>query len=372
VSTKNGRKETFFLMSLDALRNPPTSVDWPLIPPKRGGILKTTPRDFVVEEVPSYLPSGEGDFVYLWVEKEDMASGFFVRTLSRRANVPSGEIGLAGQKDRRAITRQWVSMPLIADVDALSGPVGDTGAIRVLSQERHSNKLRTGHLRGNHFQIGVRELAVPSDPGVEAARALIAEKGFANVFGPQRFGRGDTVDIGLQALAGTPNRNKRLRRLGVSAVQSSMFNHWLEQRHRDGLMETVLEGDVLQRRDTGGVFVSEEPDRDGERLTQGEVGLTGPMFGWKTVQARGPALDREMALLTSFELTPESFRAVGKLGKGTRRPAISWPQDLHVSWDEAGSLNLSFFLSSGCYATVLCRLLCSDDLSMVPIPDSRS
>mmetsp|Transcript_7844 Transcript_7844/g.12461 ORF Transcript_7844/g.12461 Transcript_7844/m.12461 type:complete len:139 (+) Transcript_7844:275-691(+) len=34
-------------------------------------------------------------------------------------------------------------------------------------------------------------------------------------------------------------------RLGVSALQSSIFNCWLQDRARDGLMQTVIPGDIL-------------------------------------------------------------------------------------------------------------------------------
>ncbi|HEX8705226.1 MAG TPA: tRNA pseudouridine(13) synthase TruD, partial [Myxococcaceae bacterium] len=37
--------------------------------PGCGGGFKLVPEDFEVEEVPAYLPSGEGEHLYLWVEK---------------------------------------------------------------------------------------------------------------------------------------------------------------------------------------------------------------------------------------------------------------------------------------------------------------
>ncbi len=37
--------------------------------PGSGGKLKVAPEDFEVEEVPAYLPAGQGEHLYLWVEK---------------------------------------------------------------------------------------------------------------------------------------------------------------------------------------------------------------------------------------------------------------------------------------------------------------
>lgn len=121
--------------------------------PGVGGTLKEQPEDFVVEEIPAYEPSGAGEHLFLWVEKRDVAGEDLLRHVARRLAILSQDIGMAGVKDRRAITRQWVSVPArceptIAEIDS--------GQIRVLRAVRHGNKLRTGHLRGNRFSIRVR------------------------------------------------------------------------------------------------------------------------------------------------------------------------------------------------------------------------
>src|SRR5215475_7975791 len=101
--------------------------------PGTGGRLKTVPEDFEVEEIPAYQPSGEGSFLYLWVEKRDMGAEYFVRQIAKRLGIPSGEIGTAGLKDRRAVTRQMVSVPdsVESQIEAVNGD-----GIRVLSVGR--------------------------------------------------------------------------------------------------------------------------------------------------------------------------------------------------------------------------------------------
>src|SRR6478609_7934167 len=79
--------------------------------PGLGGRIKASPEDFEVEEIPAYEPSGSGDFLYLWIEKRDMGAEYFVRQIARRLDVPTSEVGTAGLKDRRAVTRQMVSLP---------------------------------------------------------------------------------------------------------------------------------------------------------------------------------------------------------------------------------------------------------------------
>src|SRR5207248_4016494 len=92
----------------DPLQPPPLlTADLPGI----GGRIKTEPEDFEVEEIPAYEPSGEGDFLYLWIEKRDMGAEYFARQVARRLDISPGEVGTAGLKDRRAVTRQLVSVP---------------------------------------------------------------------------------------------------------------------------------------------------------------------------------------------------------------------------------------------------------------------
>ena len=83
--------------------------------PGVGGRIKEQIDDFEVEEIPAYEPCGHGDHLYLWIEKRDVGAEFFVRELAKRLGIRAGDIGTAGLKDRRAVTRQWVSIPAAAE-----------------------------------------------------------------------------------------------------------------------------------------------------------------------------------------------------------------------------------------------------------------
>src|SRR6266852_4727883 len=71
--------------------------------PGVGGRIKSTDDDFDVEEIPAYPPSGQGDFLYLWIEKRGMGAEYFARQVARRLDLPVGEVGTAGLKDRHAV-----------------------------------------------------------------------------------------------------------------------------------------------------------------------------------------------------------------------------------------------------------------------------
>src|SRR4051812_48164346 len=121
--------------------------------PGTGGVLKTVPEDFVVEEIPAYLPSGEGSHTYLWIEKRGRTTDEAVRALCDALKAKARDAGTAGMKDRHAVTRQWVSVP---DVDPARALAVAVDGVKVLLAQRHGNKLKTGHLRGNRFTLVVR------------------------------------------------------------------------------------------------------------------------------------------------------------------------------------------------------------------------
>lgn len=324
--------------------------------PGVGGRIKTEPEDFEVEEIPAYQPSGEGEFLYLWMEKRATGAEFFVRQIARRLDIPGTEVGTAGLKDRHAVTRQMVSVPASVE-PRLSHLDGD--GIRLLSVGRHSNKLKPGHLRGNKFRILVRQ------PDPEAAARLPAlverlrQNGLPNFYGSQRFGRdGETYQLGM-ALLRNESRGRVspfLRRLALSAVQSALFNHHVAARMAGGLFRRVLAGDVMAKWPFGGMFVAREVECEQGRFDAREIIHTGPMFGKKMFASDGEAAAREQATLQAAGLTAAAFHGFGKLLSGTRRYTLVYVDDLTAEPDPDG-VRLAFTLPSGSYATVLLREL---------------
>lgn len=339
----------------DVLSPPLLTSDLPGI----GGQIKTIPEDFEVEEIPAYEPSGQGDFLYLWIEKRDMGAEYFERQIAKRLNIPVGEVGTAGLKDRQAVTRQMVSVPASVET-AIAQLEGD--GIKVLRVGRHSNKLRAGHLHGNRFRILIRN-ATPGNH--DAVIARIRELGLPNYYGAQRFGRdGETLQLGLALLRGErtpkPVRSPFLKKLAVSAVQSALFNHVLAQRMRDGLFRRVLPGDVMCKVPFGGMFVAEDVETEERRFDAREIVTAGPIVGRKTFASAAQAAEREAAALARFGLTAASFAGFGKLVQGTRRHNLVYIDDLAADVETEG-IRLRFTLPAGSYATILLRELMKSD-----------
>ena len=328
-----------------------------------GGALKTSPEDFVVEEVPAYPPSGAGGHTFLFIEKRGITTEEALARIARATGAPRAALGAAGMKDRHAVTRQWISVP---DLDPEAARVLPVADVRVLAAERHGHKLRTGHLRGNRFRVVLRGLACAPDDALARARAVLAAlaaTGLPNRFGPQRFGaRGDNAERGRALLTGGERRrlDRGERRLLVSAFQSDLFNRCLDARLADDLLREPLAGDVLRKRESGGLFTVAEGEL-GEaraRLSAGELDVTGPMFGhkMKAPPPGSPAAAREDAVWAAGGVPPAALAEMGAIAEGTRRPftvPIGEPEAAIGEGGEADALVIAFSLPSGAYATVL-------------------
>lgn len=321
-----------------------------------GGALRERPEDFRVDETPAYLPCGEGDHLYVRFEKRELDTPRAVRRIAEILGVDPRDCGWGGLKDRRAVTTQWASF-LFGDPGKLEG--ASIEGVRVLESARHGNKLRTGHVRSNAFDLLLRG----ADPGRAAdARTVLdelASRGVPNYFGPQRFGRdGSNLVAAARWILdrGRAPRKPFLRKLLVSVLQSAIFNELLAARVTEGSLDGALAGDLMRKEDTGGHFVCEDPAVDGPRAASFEISATGPMLGVKMSWPEGVALERERAAMARWALDDETLRDYRRAGPGTRRPYRVRLSGQTVVPDDRG-LRVRFILPAGAYATVVLREL---------------
>ncbi|MDB4961651.1 MAG: tRNA pseudouridine synthase TruD [Myxococcales bacterium] len=325
-----------------------------------GGALRTTDEDFVVDEEPAYLPSGSGDHVYVRIEKRGLTTRHAAAAIARALGVSERDVGIAGMKDRHAVTRQWLSLPPPLTPEAAQAI--SVEGVTILEASRHTNKLRTGHVRANRFRLVVRGIddATAGDRARQILSRLAEPPGAPNWYGEQRFGRdGDNAARGRELVLGTrkTTRDRKLDRLLVSSLQSELFNAWLRARIEDGLYRKVLAGDVLHKTN-GGMFTCEDAATDEARLLAGELVVTGPMFGDKMRRATdgSPAAERELQILTAAGLDPGSFASVRAIAEGTRRDASIEVREVAVTvTGEPSTLEVGFALPGGAYATAVMR-----------------
>jgi tRNA pseudouridine13 synthase len=316
------------------------------------GRLKDAPEDFFVEELPAYAPSGSGEHLYLWIEKRELNTPDAARALARALGTNLEEAGWAGLKDRRAITRQWLSFHHAATPRPEDLALEN---VRVLEVSRHVNKLRTGHLRGNRFCLRLADVPAGQEQHAEQCLALLQARGLPNFYGAQRFGHGGrNLHSAYDFIVGTarPPQKPFLRKLFMSALQAGLFNAWLTARIEQGLFDRVLPGEVLRKEESGGLFVSSDPELDQERSQRWEISTTGPMFGSRMKAPTADALALEDSILARFGVTPAQLARAAKYGEGSRRVARVRPDGARVV-RTGDDLELTFSLPKGSYATVL-------------------
>ncbi len=311
-----------------------------------GGLLRTEPEDFIVQEIPAYEPCGEGEHLIIEVTKRQITTQAISTELAHLLSCSPEAIGYAGMKDRQAVTTQRFSIPATASLSTLESC---SGQVRVLGL--HRNKIRKGHLLGNRFRIRIRKAHPDWKARCQSISQCLNAHGFPNFYGPQRFGReGNNAAIGAKALRTGKLFGPKWRKwLMISALQSQMFNDYLTRRLQDGLFETALEGDVFGHMPRGGVFLSLKPQEEQPRIDRFEISPMGPIFGYKMMATESLAHQREQALLEEQDIQLEDFRRLK--AEGSRRRIRLTPQDLAIE-EEEGDPVFSFELPAGTYATV--------------------
>ena len=310
---------------------------WPHAYPASGAsaTLKLLNEDFIVTELPLQQPCGEGEHIWLEIEKNGANTAFVAQQLALAAGVQEWDVGYAGLKDRYAITRQWFSIYRpkgeVLDLTQLQHP-----EFKVVSQSRHVKKLRPGDLQGNRFRIVLRDLS--GDAGadanavmaaVEANLQAVAGQGAPNYFGAQRFGfDGGNVEQGRAMLAREIRvRNPKKKGIYLSAVRSFVFNEVLALRIEQGLWGKSLPGDVM-----------DEAGRP-----------TGPLWGRGRVITTDQAQALENSVAERHAVLCDGMEHAGL--DQERRSLVASPADMSWEWPQANQLVLNFSLAAGTYAT---------------------
>ena len=157
--------------------------------PGIGGVIKQRAEDFLVDELPLYDAVGEGEHMFVMIEKRGQTTTDVMRRVAKLFHVPRSEVGYAGLKDKHAVTRQQLSvhLPDPSNDEKFLGRFEYT-PFKLLWARRHHNKLRRGHLAGNRFVIHIR--SVDPTAAVRAREVVdhLVKTGVPNYVGRQRFG----------------------------------------------------------------------------------------------------------------------------------------------------------------------------------------
>ena len=349
-----------------------------------GGRFRVHNDEFLVEEISLFEPSGEGEHLYVRIQKNGISHRDMVGRLVRAFDVPETAIGYAGMKDRRAITQQTFSI----HTDKNDLPEFDDENITVLWADRHEHKIRRGQLRGNRFSIRIRDVDPLASPRAWKILQHLEKHGLPNAYMSQRFGyRLNNHRLGAAWLAGrwrdlldewlgpdgspSPASESQarddyaagrfqqaiaasgrewwaeraalealadgasparacsqvpsvIRQLWLDSVQATIFNHTLAARLQSGSMSQLLEDDIPWNHERGRWFrqgEDEHSDRDlPEDVASFRVSATGPLHG-RRMPSPGPEIQElERDAALAAGMDIALLVSGGGSRRGSRRP----------------------------------------------------
>jgi tRNA pseudouridine13 synthase len=322
------------------------------------GQLKSSAEDFQVTEILGYEPIGEGEHIYLWVRKTGLNTAYLAEQIAKFTQLPLRTVTYAGRKDKHAQTEQWFSVHLPGKGEFDWTKLNEPGA-EVLKSIRHNKKLRTGVLKGNQFNITLRQLS--STSGINERLQQIKQNGVPNYYGSQRFGntthdpRGGNLVLADKMINGETIRNRNKRSMAISALRSWLFNEILSSRLQNGYLGKPLVGDVMQLAGSNSFFCAQHIDNSiNQRIEQRDIYLSAPLWGKGQLDSQSDALQFEQHLAQQNITVTQTLEDLGL--KQERRAINLFPNDLEWSLTN-DTLNLTFALPSGTFATSVLREL---------------
>ncbi|MBI5871462.1 tRNA pseudouridine(13) synthase TruD [archaeon] len=137
--------------------------------------IKQIPEDFRVEEVLEPRFSSRGQYAYFILTKKNWTTLKVIKFIADKLHISIKRFSFAGQKDRRAVTSQYVSVYEIKREQLICLNLKDIG-IKFLGYA--DKPISLGGLTGNKFVITIRDITVP----------VRIPKFIPNYFDEQRFG----------------------------------------------------------------------------------------------------------------------------------------------------------------------------------------
>jgi len=329
------------------------SLLYPYGAAKISGVIKTSVADFLVDEILGFEPSGEGEHLFLRIEKTGLSTHELIDQIALDFNIKPRDVGYSGLKDKHAITRQWLSLHLAGQMQSMTIP--ETSSYKILEQGWHAKKLKPGSHRSNRFEVLIREVDSFGET-TQQQLELIREKGMANYFGQQRFGvSDDNVSRALQVFANARKTRKLSRtRKGIylSALRSELFNQILSARIGRDIWNKPVEGDVFMLSGSQSIFQEEITDEIIGRFSLFDISSTASLFGEGENRLNFQALEIEQTIFKeNAEICDCLLRLKAKLH---RRPIRIQVKNLEVDYQSANKLiNIKAELPRGSYFTSL-------------------
>ncbi len=358
---------------------------------------KHHPWDFIVDELLGDMQRvPDGKIWYLRFEKRNENTMDVITSLCNNTGLNRRQIGIAGLKDKKAHTTQWISIAMddVASVwkrwnSELSGQdlvrqslSSDT--VQIWEENYADRMLGIGRNMWNRFSIRLRkrkEITTEMKRWIDERVSHIQHHGFPNCFGQQRFGK-NNFKKAMKFFEETAVTDEKYQlKFTLQAYPSMYFNTQALQRYENN--DHLVDGDIcMRRRDvrTRETGIYRHKDHCVELFdfakirehTMDEDICTPSYMTWETVPYTSSWSSTGLMIWAHMLTCPTETQAYQydkelietsriqdhiQLARiyhlyGIRRENIVIPQDLKTS-RESGDFLLSFSLPTGSYATVL-------------------
>ena len=331
-------------------------------------------QNFIVDEIPLYEFSEQGEHLIVKVRKKDMDTWQMISVIASHLGISKREIGYAGLKDKDSMSMQYIS--IFAKYESKLNSFSHN-KIKILNTTKHNNKIKLGHLKGNHFKIRLKKVLGIDKDKLDSSINWIKKNGVPNYFGIQRFGNKKNNFLeGKDIIDGKVKmRNKKIKDFLIKSYQSYLFNQWLSFRVdislllakfseeesekslnlASGILSNtkkqkqffkLLKGDTMMHYPYGKIFNVENEIEESERFIEKDISPTGILYGKKEIKANNPS-----------QIIENNFRYKIPLSEQIRYAWIFPKEIQHKYIMEKAHYELSFFLPKGSYATTVLEVL---------------
>ncbi|MCG2718829.1 MAG: tRNA pseudouridine(13) synthase TruD [Nanoarchaeota archaeon] len=320
-------------------------------------LIKQKPEDFMVEEISKGLDLGKGDYTYFLLEKKNWNTREAIKAIASRLRVREKFFNVAGIKDKKAITKQYVSVYRVNPERLERLKIKD---LKITVLGKCKERLKLGQLQGNRFTIRVKKAER------EPKKITFLE----NYYDDQRFGGKNKIlgraivkkefrkaCFSLKIKWESGDYIGALRKLGkhilrfyVNSYQSFLFNKAVEEYLKKKYKKYVL-ADYLE-----GIFVFSN-----ETIKNEKIPILGFLTEFKNKEI-GKTYER---LMKEDKIKKEDFiiRQIPELSsEGNERDLIVDIKDLEITKEDDTTYLLEFVLPPGSYATLAIKKMFSKDL----------
>ena len=319
--------------------------------------IKNSPEDFKVFEITTIQPGDEGRYSYFKLNKTDYTTIRAIQRIADFIHIKLKDIGYAGNKDKKAITIQTISIKN-AKEDALRNFVDDN--IKLTYLGKGDEPISLGDLKSNRFEI-----IVNSDIEPKPITQTI------NYFDEQRFSTSN-VGIGLAIAKGEYAKATEL--INEPAVKDYLEDHPTDFVGAIKAMPFKILTIYLHAlssmifNNTTSEYLQCKYESKTSKYSQGTLAFPNapienmkiPIVGYATVYENKEIKEMTRSILKELGIKERSFiiKALPDLSnEGDERDLTIDIKDMKIENIEKGKIKVTFTLPKGCYATMVIRHL---------------